>query len=160
MFSVSLAFRYMSVHTRPMAPTTYADVLARNIRAARNRADIGQDSLAARMRALGFDAWIRQTVGSTERGRRRPTAEEIFGLSYALETSISRLLAPTEEDKVVEFPSGDPISVDSVRLSAIGKIVHGAVTWDEDKPVFAGVQQGLSIDLQGVVDGLRGRPEG
>lgn len=121
-----------------MAPTTYADVLARNIRSARTRIDIGQDSLAARMRALGFGAWIRQTVSSTERGRRRPTAEEILGLAYALETTIARLMMPTEEDKQVEFPSGAAISVESVRLSVAGKIIHGILTWEGDKPVPAG----------------------
>jgi len=120
-----------------MAPTTYADVLARNIRSARTRIDIGQDSLAARMRALGFDAWIRQTVSSTERGRRRPTAEEMLGLAYSLETTIARLMMPTEEDRQVEFPSGAAISVESVRLSVAGKIIHGILTWEGDTPVPA-----------------------
>jgi transcriptional regulator with XRE-family HTH domain len=119
-----------------MAPTTYADVLARNIRAARSRADIGQESLAARMRALGHDAWIRQTVGSTERGRRRPTAEEVLGLSVALETSISALMAPADEDKVVDFPSGATVSVGFVYRSARG-FNDGAVQWDGDVPVFS-----------------------
>jgi transcriptional regulator with XRE-family HTH domain len=120
-----------------MAPTTYADVLARNIRAARNRIDIGQDSMAARMRALGYTAWIRQTASSTERGRRRPTAEEIFGLACALETTIANLMAPKDEDTVVEFPSGQPISVVFARMSAAGKIIHGAIRWDGDNPLIS-----------------------
>lgn len=118
-----------------MAPTHYADVLARNIRAARTRVGLGQDSVAARMRALGYEAWLRQTVGSTERGRRRPTAEEIFGLSYALQTTISALMAADQQDKIVEFPGGEPIPVESVRGSAHGQIID-AVWWDGDKPVF------------------------
>ncbi len=118
-----------------MAPTTYKDVLARNIRAARNRIGIGQESAAVRMRALGYDAWIRQTVGSTERGTRRPTAEEVFALAYVLQTTISGLMAPRAEDKVVGFPSGDSIPVESVQMSADGRI-DDSVWWDDDKPVF------------------------
>jgi transcriptional regulator with XRE-family HTH domain len=119
-----------------MAPTTYADVLARNIRAARSRADIGQESLAARMRALGYEAWIRQTVGSTERGRRRPTGEEVFALSLALETSIAALMAPADEDKVVDLPSGEALSAGYVYRSARG-FNDGEVRWDGDVPVFS-----------------------
>jgi transcriptional regulator with XRE-family HTH domain len=120
-----------------MAPDTYDEILARNIRAARSRVDIGQENLAARMRALGFSAWIRQTVGSTERGRRRPTAAEIAGLAFALQTTISRLLAPVDEDQAVALqPDGPLVSVNSVRLSAIGRIPVGEVEWDGDKPVI------------------------
>ena len=82
-----------------MAPDTYREILARNIRAARSRIDIGQEDVAARMRALGHDAWIRQTVGATERGRRRPTAEEVLGLAYPLKTTVDRLMTPLWEDE-------------------------------------------------------------
>jgi transcriptional regulator with XRE-family HTH domain len=119
-----------------MAPDTYDEILARNIRSARSRVDIGQENLAARMRALGFGAWIRQTVGSTERGRRRPTAAEVAGLAFALRTTISRLMAPAEEDQEVQLqPDGPAVSVNSVRLSAVGKIPVGEVEWDGDKLV-------------------------
>lgn len=118
-----------------MAPTTYAEVLARNVRAARSRADIGQESLAARMRALGHKAWIRQTVGSTERGRRRPAAEEILALSLALETSIAALMAPGDEDKIIDLPSGETLSVAAVQMSAHG-ITESDVQWEGDVPVF------------------------
>jgi transcriptional regulator with XRE-family HTH domain len=118
-----------------MAPTTYADVLARNIRAARSRADLSQQTVAARMRALGYEAWLYQTLGNVEKGRRRVTAEEIFGLAYALETSISRLMAPLEDDKVVDFPSGAEIAVASAVKSTEGKN-DGAVQWDAETPVF------------------------
>jgi transcriptional regulator with XRE-family HTH domain len=119
-----------------VAPTTYSEVLAGNIRSARTRIKIEQESVAARMRALGFSAWARQTVSRVERGTRRVTAEEVFGLAYALETSIGRLMAPTDEDKVVEFPSGDPIAVEAVRMSASGNVVHGLVVWTGDEPQF------------------------
>lgn len=143
-----------------MAPTSYKDVLARNIRAARTRVDIGQDSLAARMRALGYDKWLRQTVGATERGRRRPTAEEMLGLAYALETSIARLMQPAEEDKVVEFPSGDAIAVEAVRLSVTGQILHGALIWEGDEPRMAA---GVPPEVRGVLNEMaagQGPPRG
>ncbi len=121
-----------------MAPHTYGEILARNIRAARSRIGIGQENVAVRMQALGFSAWIRQTVSSTERGRRRPTAEEIAGLAFALETTISRLMAPVDEDQVVELqPDGPAIAVHSVRLSATNRWVVGEIEWDGDKPVIA-----------------------
>jgi transcriptional regulator with XRE-family HTH domain len=143
-----------------MAPHTYGEILARNIRAARSRADIGQESVAARMRALGHDAWIRQTVGSTERGRRRPTAEEIFTLALCLQTSISALLAPTKDDKGVDVP-GQTLSVESVQALATG-FNDGAVTWDRDTPVFApgerawwGDRPGIGRDVREVLDKSR-----
>lgn len=110
----------MSVHDGLMAPTTYSDVLAQNIRAARSRTDLGQEAVAERMRHLGFTAWIRQTVGSTERGRRRPTAEEMLGLAICLETSVQRLMTPLWEDKWVELPSGE-----ALRVGAVVSLVTG-----------------------------------
>jgi len=118
-----------------MAPHPYGEILARNIRAARSRIGIGQENVAARMRALGYQAWIRQTVGSTERGRRRPTAEEIFALSYALQTSITALMAPAAEDQLVGLPSGATVDAASVYRSASG-MNDGAIGWDGDEPVW------------------------
>lgn len=135
----------MSVHTRAMAPTTYGEVLARNIRAARSRIDIGQESVAVRMRALGYEAWIRQTVGSTERGRRRPTAEEIFALAVVLQTSIMALMAPSADDESVDFPSGATIDAGSVYRSASGTN-DGAIWWDGDEPEWDRVSSGQPDD--------------
>ena len=120
-----------------MAPTTYAAVLAKNIRAARSRADISQDTLAARMRALGYKEWLYQTVGKVERGNRRITAEEIRGLAWCLDTSVAALLKPTEDDKFTEFPSGAAIAVVSDRRSVDGAN-DGAVRWSGTEPVFPG----------------------
>lgn len=121
----------------PMAPTTYAEVLARNVRAARSRIDLGQDAVAARMRALGFSAWLRQTVGSTERGRRRPTAEEILGLAFALETTVQRLLTPIGEDKWVELPSGMSVDVNAV-VRLVDGSNDGAIEWYGNTPIRTG----------------------
>lgn len=118
-----------------MAPHTYGEILARNIRAARGRADIGQDSVAARMRALGYDAWIRQTVSSTERGRRRPTAEEIFALSLVLNTSVMALMEPAAEDEAVDLPSGSVLPWQWAKATVV---LRGGLhmKWEGDEPVF------------------------
>lgn len=124
------------MHARRMAPTHYSDVLAGNIRSARTRIDREQESAAARMRALGYAYWTRQTVSKVERGDRRVLAEEIPGLAYALQTTISALMAPRDEDKTVEFqPGGEPVSVESLQLSARGQ-VDDSVWWNEDEPLF------------------------
>lgn len=62
----------------------FAASVAANIRAERARIGIGQEVLAQRMRKLGFDAWIRQTVGSVEQGKRRVTVDELLGLAECL----------------------------------------------------------------------------
>jgi transcriptional regulator with XRE-family HTH domain len=112
-----------------MAPTTYSDVLARNIKAHRGRANLSQDLVAARMKALGYTAWLRQTVTNVEKGRRRVTAEEVLGLAAVLETSVASLMKPTDDDVVVEFPSGAAIAVASVRRSVDGQNDR-SVRWD------------------------------
>jgi transcriptional regulator with XRE-family HTH domain len=119
-----------------MQGTPYASVLARNIRAARSRLDINQENLAARMRALGYSAWLRQTVANVEKGRRRVIAEEIFGLAYALGTSMTALMRATPDDVFVAFPSGAAIVSISVYRSATGRN-DGMVQWNGDTPVVA-----------------------
>lgn len=66
--------------------------LAGNLRAARARAQIDQENLAAAMRSLGFGAWKRQTVGQCEQGSRRILAVEIYGLAMALRTTAGELM--------------------------------------------------------------------
>jgi transcriptional regulator with XRE-family HTH domain len=112
----------------------YSDVLARNLRAERARKGHGQELVAARMRALKHQEWRAQTVSSTEKGRRRVTAEEVFALALALETSIGALMTPSDDDKVVDFPDGS-VLVQTVRLSVRGHN-DGSVRWDGDVPVF------------------------
>jgi transcriptional regulator with XRE-family HTH domain len=112
-----------------MASFSYGEVLAQNIRAARARAGIGQELLAARMRFLGFDGWVRQTVGSTEKPSRRVTAEEIFGLALALEVSMSELLAPTVlNGPSVQLPGGS-LEAKSLIALATGRRTH-AIKWN------------------------------
>jgi transcriptional regulator with XRE-family HTH domain len=79
------------------AATTYLALIARNVRAARAAADLSQVDVAERMQSLGFREWRRQTVGSTERGKRRLNCEEALGLMVALDTTLETLLYPPKE---------------------------------------------------------------
>jgi transcriptional regulator with XRE-family HTH domain len=119
-----------------MAPTSYTNVLARNIRAARSRADLTQEDLAARMRALGFSGWLYQTVGSVERGKRRVTAEEIHGLAWALEITMPALMSPADEDREIELPGGRVLAVRAIQLLAGRGSNDMTVMWDGNTPTF------------------------
>lgn len=122
------------MHTWGVA-VPYTDVLAKNVRAARARRGLDQEPLAARMRALGFPAWRRQTVANVEKNTRRLTAEEVVGLALALETSFMSLVEPVREDGPVGLPSGAEMPF----LTAHGLFWGGTqftVTWDDDVPRF------------------------
>jgi transcriptional regulator with XRE-family HTH domain len=116
-----------------MAPT-YGAILAANIRGIRNRKGLGQEALAKRMRGLGHE-WVRQTVGATERGRRRVLVEEVVALAAALETTALALMVPTRDDKVVEL-AGEPLEGKSVE-ALISGLNDGAIRWKDDEPVFS-----------------------
>lgn len=111
--------------------TNYQKVLASNIRAERGRAGISQQELARRMRVLGFDAWLHQTVGNVERGKRRVTAEEMLGLGLAMKTSIGQLMDPSPNDQFIELPSGQVITVETAHNSVMG-YNDNMVLWLED----------------------------
>jgi 8-oxo-dGTP pyrophosphatase MutT (NUDIX family)/transcriptional regulator with XRE-family HTH domain len=112
-----------------MSPTTYGEVLARNIRAARSRADLSQQDLAARMQRLGYSAWLYQTVGNVERGKRRVTAEEILALALALGTTISALMSASDQDGAIELPGGQALGAVSVERLAGRGINDLAIAW-------------------------------
>jgi transcriptional regulator with XRE-family HTH domain len=115
--------------------TTYAEVLARNVRAARARKGLEQEPVAARMRALGFSAWRRQTVASVEKSSRRLTAEEVLGLALALETRLTLLLEPARDDGPIGLPSGQ-----SMLFLTVHELIWGGseltVSWNGDVPEF------------------------
>jgi transcriptional regulator with XRE-family HTH domain len=114
-------------------PKTYAASLANNARVARVVKDLDQETVAARMRALGFSAWVRQTVQRIEREKRRLVAEEVLGLALALETSIYELLKP--EGELIQLPSGE--SIPGVDLEGlICGLADDLVTWEGNKPIF------------------------
>lgn len=116
---------------------SYGEVLAKNVRAARSRAGLTQDELAGRMRALGYAAWLYQTVGNVEKGKRRVTAEEVLGLALSLDTTIAALMGAADQDQAVVLPNGHGIHSSSVeRLAGRGVNDH-AVQWQDDgTPMF------------------------
>lgn len=114
---------------------SYAEVLAKNMRAARARLGLEQEPLAARMRALGFSAWRRQTVASAEKNTRRLTAEEVLGLAVALETRITALLEPVQSDDPIALPSGAEMRFETMHELIWGGSIHG-VQWNDDVPSF------------------------
>jgi transcriptional regulator with XRE-family HTH domain len=124
---------------------SYDEVVAANIRAARSRAGIGQERLAARMRALGYTAWLRQTVSKTEKNERRLPVSEVIALSYALETTTRALLQPTDDYRMVELPGGSIMAARSFMASVRG-IRDGAIRWQGDSPVFVAMSYLTDFD--------------
>ena len=137
----------------------YGSLLARNLRAARAAANLSQSDVGERMRNLGFTAWMRSTVSLAEQGKRRVTAEEVFALSYVLETTILRLVIGTfDGDEWITFPAGSGVDVISVAGSARGSR-DGAVRWDGNSPVFrAAAVDILAAGDQRAVDFMPPRP--
>lgn len=63
-------------------------------------------------------------------------ADELLGLSLALETTISTLTSAPPDASVVALPSGDVVGAQ--RLTAL----DSTVTWDDDRPKLAPPQPG------------------
>ena len=90
------------------------------MRAVRSARGLGQEQVAARMRVIGFDTWLRQTVGQVERGKRRLVVDEVLALSFALQTTIAELIMPAADEETVELPNGQAVSVALIRHSIRG----------------------------------------
>lgn len=119
-------------------PDAYGKILGRNFSGARGRLQLSQAAVSRRMKKLGFE-WHQQTVAAIEKGSRRVTAEEVLALSAVLRTSITALLSPGDEELVVTFPAGQPVSSELVRRSARGDragMPRWEVRWDDDEPRF------------------------
>jgi hypothetical protein len=114
----------------------YDDVIARNIAAAIARRGLSQEDVAERMRNLGYSAWIRQTVSSITRGKRRLVTSELLGLSIALEVWIMSLLLPSVDDPpLVTLPAGQPVHMP--RQTFAPPVPEGGqVLWDGNTPKF------------------------
>ena len=121
----------------------YDVILGRNVAAARGRARLSQSAVADRMRALGHAQWQQQVVANVERGGRRLLATEVMALAWVLETSITNLMRPTEDDGMVRLPCGAVISGRSIALLAAGHNDHG-VSWDGAEPRFS-AESGVSL---------------
>jgi transcriptional regulator with XRE-family HTH domain len=105
------------------------------MRAARSDRGLGQEQVAARMRALGFDTWLRQTVGQVERGKRRLVLDEVLALSLALQTTIAELIMPAADEETIELPNGQAVSVALIRHSIRGNRATDA-RWAGDRLVL------------------------
>lgn len=112
--------------------TTYAELLATNLRVARARANLSQNVVAARMNRLGFAAWDGSKVSRCERGSTPLAGAELLALSVALECTLNELTGGnTPPDALVAFPSGYEVSGVTVRNSVYGWRDQ-SVTWDDD----------------------------
>lgn len=169
MHARNLLLHTLIVHNAAMESVQIRDFLAANLRAARAVADLSQETVAARMRALGFTEWQYQTVGKAERGSkkggRRLTAEEIIALAEALGTTIFALMKPARDDGLIQFPAGDAVSARSIALSAAG-VNDDAVTWHGTEPKFSTDSGDVTVAIIAtprlavppVLEGVRLRP--
>ena len=109
----------------------YKEIVGRNISGSRGRLQLSQTIIAARMRHLGFEYWQQQTVAVTEKGKRRLTIEEVFGLAVALECTLPALLLPISPGSL-ELPAGSGQALDD---NAITGLIYGgprpAVDWPD-----------------------------
>lgn len=113
----------------------FSVIVGKSARGTRLARSLSQEQVAARMRAMGFSGWLRQTVGQVERGKRRLVVDEVLALSFALETSIAELIMPAADEQLIELPSGRTVSVAVVRHSIRGNRAAG-FRWSGDTPVF------------------------
>jgi transcriptional regulator with XRE-family HTH domain len=114
---------------------TFTEWFARNFRAARAAAGHHQGDVSERMNGLGFKEWRRQTVARVERGERRVSAEEAFWLAYVLDTSVARLMSPTEDDHWVAAPNGKTIHAQHAR-QRMRSTGDAAIQWHDNTPEF------------------------
>jgi transcriptional regulator with XRE-family HTH domain len=136
----------------PREPQPYKEVLAGNIAAARGRMRLRQSSLAERMRQLGWERWHPQTVSEVEAGRRDLRADELLGLSIALETNIATLMAAPLDVGAVKLPAGTLVG--ATRLFEI----DGTTSWDGDRPKItppSGATPIIDANLAGKREELR-----
>ncbi len=119
----------------PETEHAYKRLLGRNISADRGRLQLNQTAVAARMRALGFEDWHQQTVARIEKGQRRLTVEELFGLALALDSTVQRLLAPIGGDLWVQLPSGSHTFLHGMAVvNQVNGKNDGTITWHGNKP--------------------------
>jgi transcriptional regulator with XRE-family HTH domain len=110
----------------PNEPQPYAKVLAGNVAAQRTRMRLKQSDLAERMRQQGWK-WFPQTVSEMEAGRRAIRADELLGLSIALDTTPLVLVTLPIGMAATALPSGQP--VDASRLINPDQMF----TWDDNR---------------------------
>lgn len=111
--------------------TTYFDVFAASLRAARARANLSQEAVSKRMITLGFTGWDSSKISRAERGKTPVEVADLFGLAVALGCTINELVgAHTRPDAVIEFPAGMEVSGVTLRNSVYGWQDH-TISWDK-----------------------------
>lgn len=75
------------------------------------------------MQQLGYSAWLYQTVGNVERGKRQVMAEEIRALALGLDTNIAALMGATDQDGTIELAGSG-----SARSPWAGQQVRASMT--------------------------------
>jgi transcriptional regulator with XRE-family HTH domain len=115
-------------------PIAYASLVARNLRAARAAANLSQEDVGERMRALGFTSWVRSTMSLAEQGKRRVTAEEMVGLMVVFEVDLTALAYPPGDNQPVALPGGQEVVLPPARY---GPSVHshGSV-WEGNRSLL------------------------
>jgi hypothetical protein len=129
---------------RVTMPQSYRDVLAGNAAAQRARLRLRGESVAARMRALGWKTWRKQTVSDVEAGKRAIQGDEVLGLALVLQTTVPALTALPFDAAAVALPSGDLVAAARVTANI------GGVDWEGDSPKLtppAGVTPPLDAQL-------------
>lgn len=117
-----------------MENVSYRSLLTSTVRRCRQRLGLEQAQLAKRMAGLGFP-WHPPTVSNIETGKRRLAAEELLGLSLALEVPLSALVAPPH-DMRLPIAVGDNLAVpaDLVAVSAGQGRLEAWLEWVDDEP--------------------------
>jgi transcriptional regulator with XRE-family HTH domain len=107
-----------------------SDVLAANLYAYRVLQRMSQEELAIRMTELDH-GWSRSTVSDVERGGRRVTTDEMFGLAISMGVSVAHLLDPAGPDQRRQLsldvglsgPDAERIAPNDAHLWVIGRAV-------------------------------------
>ena len=107
---------------------TYADLVARNIRAARARVDLPQLTVSKRMKGFGFTSWSPSKVSECERAVRPVTTSELLALAVSLETTLAALVGAAPEDGPIDIGGEWEIGAVSV-LNLSHGIPDPAVSW-------------------------------
>jgi transcriptional regulator with XRE-family HTH domain len=130
--SKPLASRANAAYREGMG-TTYGDLFAANLRAARARAGIAQTTVADRMNRLGFEGWDGSKVSRAERGKTPVEVADLLGLAICLGCTLRDLVGEAAPDAQISF--ADPaLEVTGVHVRNSGYGWNDAsVSWHDDE---------------------------
>lgn len=79
---------------------TIEELVGQNLKAVRERKGLSQAELGRKLKPFLGKAWSRPAVSIAESGGRSFVVAELAALALALETSVLRLLGPTEDERI------------------------------------------------------------